>query len=226
MRTCNRVCFFSFPNPIVCSRSARITSAQAVLKTCTIKKKKETGTLPGDIFGGTAAMLVAMPSAIAFGLIIYAPLGAEFSGRAAIGGIMGTIVIGLLASIFGGTNRLISAPCAPAAAVLAVFVTEVLKKGTVPADMIPVYILMIGLIVGIVQIILGKMGGGTFIKYIPYPVVAGYLSGVGILIFIGQVPKLLGLPKDVSFIQSFGMFGSWQWESIIVGSAPILVPPM
>ena len=145
--------------------------------------------LSGDIFGGTAAMLVALPSAIAFGLIIYAPLGAEFSSKAAIGGIMGTVALGLIAPLLGGTSRLVTAPCAPAAAVLAVFVGELLKKGTISPDVIPVYITLVALFAGILQVILGKIGGGKFIKYIPYPVVAGYLSGVGVLIFTGQLPK-------------------------------------
>ncbi len=187
------------------------------------EKKVSNGNLIGDFFGGTAAMLVALPSAIAFGLIIYAPLGTAFSGRAAVGGIMGTIAIGLLASIFGGTKRLISAPCAPAAAVLAVFVTELVSKGAIPIDLIPVYIMLVGLCVGIVQIILGKIGGGTFIKYIPYPVVAGYLSGVGVLIFTGQLPKLLGLPKDIKLWQGLHMVNDWKWESITVGLVTITV---
>lgn len=193
------------------------------MDTHTTDKKTNSGSLVGDLFGGTAAMLVALPSAIAFGLLIYAPLGVEFSGRAAIGGIMGTILIGLVASLFGGTKSLISAPCAPAAAVLSVFVAEAMKKGTVAAELIPVYIMLISLIVGAIQILLGKVKGGAFIKYIPYPVVAGYLSGVGFLIFIGQVPKLLGLPKDVKLLAGLQMPGDWKWESIGVGVVTIIV---
>ena len=164
--------------------------------------------LLGDFFGGTAAMLVALPSAIAFGLIIYAPLGPAFSSKAALGGIIGTIALGLIAPIFGGTKRLVSAPCAPAAAVLAVFVAETVKKGSVPAELIPVFITLIAFFTGVVQIILGKLGGGKFIKYIPYPVVTGYLSGVGVLIFIGQLPKLLGVPKMSHCCTRFRVYSS------------------
>ena len=193
------------------------------MNTTTTQKKESTSNIVGDIFGGTASMLVALPSAIAFGLLIYAPLGASFSGRAAIGGIMGTIAMGLLASIFGGTNRLISAPCAPAAAVLSVFVAELVKNGTLPADLIPVYLMLVGLVVGIVQIIIGKLRGGTFIKYIPYPVVAGYLSGVGVIIFTGQFPKWLGLPKEIKFWEGLTRVSDWKWESITVGAVTIFV---
>jgi len=104
-----------------------------------------------------------------------------------------------------------------------VFVTEVTAKGTIPHELIPVYIMIIGFLVGIAQVFLGKIGGGTFIKYIPYPVVAGYLSGVGILIFIGQVPKFLGLPKEVKFWDGLLMTSAWKWESIVVGAVTIAV---
>lgn len=186
-------------------------------------KQTSLNNLIGDIFGGTAAMLVALPSAIAFGLIIYAPLGPEFSGRAAVGGIMGTIILAILAPVFGGTKRLVTAPCAPAAAVLAVFVTELMSRGSIAAELIPVYITMVSLFAGVVQVILSKIGGGKFIKYIPYPVVAGYLSGVGVLIIIGQLPKLLGLPERIKILEGLVMIKDWKWENILVGVVTIIV---
>lgn len=184
--------------------------------------------LPGDLFGGTAAMLVALPSAIAFGLIIFAPLGAEFSARAAIGGVIGTIMIGLITPVFGGTKKLISAPCAPAAAVLSVFVGELFHKGTFPPETIPLYVMLAGLMAGAFQMLAGYLGGGKFIKYIPYPVVAGYLSGVGILIFFGQFPKFLGLPGKMPLWQGLMQPHIWRWESISVGAitiAAMLISP-
>lgn len=177
--------------------------------------------LSGDIFGGSASMLVALPSAIAFGLIIYAPLGKEFSGMAAIGGILGTIAVSLFAALFGGTKKLISAPCAPAAAVLSVFVTELVRTNSIPHNLIPLYILIVGFFAGVVQLLIGKIGGGRFIKYIPYPVVAGYLSGVGVLIFIGQFPKFLGINGSIKIQQAIVQTDLWRWESITVGLVTI-----
>jgi len=177
----------------------------------------------GDILGGTASMLVAIPSSIAFGLIIFAPLGAQFSGQAAIGGIIGTITMALFAAIFGGTKRLISAPCAPAAAVLSVFVSEMAKRGSVPVESISIYVTLVSLFAGFVQVLIGKSGGGRFIKYIPYPVVAGYLSGVGVLIFFGQLPKFLGIPVKVTVSTFFSSLYLFRWESIVVGLVTIIV---
>lgn len=177
--------------------------------------------LVNDIFGGLSSMLVALPSAIAFGLVIYTAIGADFAGAGAMAGIIGTAAIGIVAPLIGGTRRLISAPCAPAAAVLAVFVKEMIDKGTDPA-LLPLLLIVVGLLAGLVQVAAGLLKGGRIIKYIPFPVVAGYLSGVGVLIFTAQFPKFLGLPKGVTFLNSFAAADQWAWQSLVVGGVTIL----
>ncbi|OFZ14422.1 MAG: hypothetical protein A2X86_05635 [Bdellovibrionales bacterium GWA2_49_15] len=141
-------------------------------------------------------MLVALPAAIAFGLVIYAPLGADYTSFGALAGILGTIALGLVTPMIGGTAGLITAPCAPAAAVLAAFVANLVKTAGVAPEMISVYLAVVILFAGLLQTLFSVLGGGKFIKFIPYSVVTGYLSGVGVLIFLGQLPKLLGVPKD------------------------------
>ncbi|MBN2628744.1 MAG: hypothetical protein JXA95_18920, partial [Spirochaetales bacterium] len=93
--------------------------------------------LAGDMFSGLAAALVSLPSAIAFGLIIYAPLGPHYGGKAAIAGIVGTAVLGLVAALIGGSSRLISAPCAPSAAVLSAFTASLVAASAMPVTAIP-----------------------------------------------------------------------------------------
>ncbi|MBF0443744.1 MAG: hypothetical protein HQK54_17685 [Oligoflexales bacterium] len=68
----------------------------------------------GDLGGGAAGMLVALPSAIAFGLIVYSPFGAQFAGMGATMGILGTIALGLFVPLIGRTPKLVTAQCAPA----------------------------------------------------------------------------------------------------------------
>ena len=85
--------------------------------------------LAGDFWGGLAAMLVALPSAIAFGVIIYSPLGGSYAAYGALAGILGTTALGFIAAAMGGTKRLITAPCAPAAVVLSAFAIELLQEG-------------------------------------------------------------------------------------------------
>jgi SulP family sulfate permease len=181
----------------------------------------------GDFWGAMAAMLVALPSAIAFGVTIFAPLGGSFSAFGAITGILGVVALGVIASGFGGTKKLISAPCAPAAAVLSAFVIESLGRSLTPLNIIIMVALVI-LLAGIVQVTFGLMRLGQLIKYMPYPVVSGYLSGVGLYIIASQAPTFLGLPKGAHFWESISGFNLWQWQSIVIGlvtiSAMLLAP--
>ena len=166
-------------------------------------------------------MLVALPSAIAFGVTIYSPLGSSYAAQGAMAGILGVTAIGLLASLFGGTNRLISAPCAPAAAVLSAFVIEFLQGNGGNLESILLMLALLGLMAGIIQVAFGSVGLGTLIKYMPYPVVSGYLSGVGLYIIASQVPKLLGVPKDIHFWESLASQPLWKWQGIVVGLVTI-----
>lgn len=185
------------------------------------------GQRTGEIWGGLAAMLVALPSAIAFGILVYAPLGPAYAATGAMAGILGTIAIGIVAPIFGGTPRLISAPCAPAAAVMSTLVVELLRGsspgGTGQAELVFLLLTLATVLAGGLQFVFGAIGGGRLIKYIPYPVVAGYLSGVGVLIFLSQVPKLLGLPKGMSLAAGIFAPASWKTEGLVVGVVTILV---
>ncbi len=136
-------------------------------------------------------MLVALPSAIAFGVIIFTPLGRDYVVLGAVADILGTTAVGLVAPAFGGTNRLITAPSAPAAAVLSAFALQSVRQGT-PAETILLMMALVALFCGALQILFGIVGLGRLIKYMPYPVVSGYLSGVGLIIILSQVPKFLG----------------------------------
>lgn len=176
----------------------------------------------GDFWGGLAAMLVALPSAIAFGVTIYAPLGASYVAQGALAGILGVAALGLIAPALGGTNRLISAPCAPAAAVLSAFAIEFLHEGgNVQALFLMLSIL--GFLAGLLQIVFGALSFGRLIEYMPYPVVSGYLSGVGLIIIGSQVPKFLGAEKGMSIWHALMSPLSWQWQSLLIGIVTILV---
>jgi SulP family sulfate permease len=176
--------------------------------------------LAGDFWGGFAAMLVALPSAIAFGVTIYASLGGSYAAYGALAGILGATAMGLVASSMGGTNRLISAPCAPAAAVLTAFAIERIQHGADPAA-VAVLLAALGLAAGVLQVIFGGIGLGRLIKYMPYPVVSGYLSGVGLYIISGQVPKFLGAPAGTHLGHALAHPALWVWQGMVVGAATI-----
>ncbi len=167
-------------------------------------------------------MLVALPSAIAFGVTIFSPLGGTYAAQGAIAGILGVTALGLVAGAFGGTNRLITAPCAPAAAVLAALAIQLSHDG-VEAGSVVLMLTLMGLICGLLQVAFGAVGLGRLIKYMPYPVVSGYLSGVGLIIILSQIPKLLGLPKEASLWAGLVSPSSWQWQGVIVGLVTVTV---
>lgn len=176
----------------------------------------------GDVFGGLAAMLVAFPSAIAFGLISTSTLGPAYVGYGALAGMVGAIALGLVAALLGGAPRLISAPCAPAAAMLAAFAAEFAKpaSGLPPATIFSL-LALIGLFAALLQLGFGFIKGGRFIKYIPYPVVAGYMSGVGVIILLSQLPKLLGLPAGTSIHNALDL-ALWNPLALMVAAATIV----
>lgn len=167
-------------------------------------------------------MLVALPSAIAFGVTIYSVLGGAYVAVGALAGILGATAIGIVASTFGGTNRLISAPCAPAAAVVSAFAIEAMHSGT-PVDTTLLLLTLLGLLAGLMQVLFGVLRLGLLIKYMPYTVVSGYLSGVGLIIIGSQVPKLLGTPKGVGFWTALVTPEHWRWQGILVGVATMAV---
>lgn len=180
-----------------------------------------------DAWGGLAAMLVALPSAIAFGVAMYAPLGPGFAGAGALAGMLGTVAMGLVAPALGGAPRLVSAPCAPAAAVMAALCARLVAGGSTPGEAV-VSLLLVGVFSGALQLVYGALGGGRLIKYIPYPVVTGYMSGVGLLIIIKQAGPFLGLPKEVSAWAGLMSPSAWQWPAYTVAlvtiAAALLAP--
>jgi SulP family sulfate permease len=173
--------------------------------------------LVNDFWGGLSAMLVALPASLAFGVAVVAPLGPAYSGAGALSGLLGAFAMGVVAASLGGAPRLVSAPCAPAAAVMGALALELARDPHREPSSILLLLTLTALISGALQIAYGAAGGGTLIKYIPYPVVTGYLSGVAIVIFLKQLPSFLGLPKGVSAAAGWAHPGAWNPVSIAVG---------
>lgn len=152
--------------------------------------------LKGDIFGGITAGIVALPLALAFGVQ---------SGLGPDAGLYGAIFIGFFASLFGGTNTQISGPTAPMTAVSMVIIAGIIaaNDGNV-ANALP-YILIVFLLAGLMQVLLGVLKLGKYIKYIPYPVVSGFMTAIGVIILITQLLPLLGyyVTDDKEYISQY-----------------------
>ena len=165
-------------------------------------------------------MLVALPSAIAFGVTIFSPLGADFGAKGALAGMLGVTALGLVAATFGGTQRLISAPCAPAAAVLSALTIQMTQQGA-GVGAVVLTLFLVAFVSSLVQISLGLLRIGELIKYMPFPVVSGYLSGVGLIIVMSQLPKWMALPKGMNWWEGLHAIELWQAPSLIVGAVTV-----
>lgn len=161
--------------------------------------------------------MVALPSAIAYGVLVYSALGAAYAGAGAVAGILGAAVLGIVAPLVGRNGGFISAPCAPAAAVLAGTAASLMALPAMSAERAIALLSAAVLLAAVLQAILGLLRVGQMIKFIPYQIVSGYLSGVALVIAVGQLPKLLGLPKSVSLAAGLVSPQLWNWTGISVG---------
>ncbi|TKB12099.1 SulP family inorganic anion transporter [Desulforhopalus sp. IMCC35007] len=143
------------------------------------------GQLKGDLFGGLTAGVVALPLALAFGVA---------SGFGAVAGLYGAIALGLFAALFGGTPTQISGPTGP---MTVVFASAVMAF---PGN--PSAILGVVFFAGLFQIGFGLLKVGGFVRYIPYPVISGFMSGIGVIIILIQLHPLLGAPSVSSPIEA------------------------
>ena len=182
----------------------------------------------GDLWGGLAAMLVALPSSIAFGVLVYGAIGPEQAGAGALAGILGAAALGIIAPLVGGNGGFITAPCAPAAAILSALAAGLAASGSVPPDRIVALLGLTALLSALFQLVFGFARVGRLIKFIPYQVVSGYLSGVAVIIAVGQLPKLLGVAKGTHLHAMLVSPDLWRWQGIVVGLitiAAVLLAP-
>ncbi|RMD93969.1 MAG: STAS domain-containing protein [Calditrichaeota bacterium] len=182
--------------------------------------------LKGDILGGITTSVISLPLAIAFGVVAFAPLGEKYVALGALTGLYGVIVAGLIASILGGTPGQISVPTAPMSVMVTSIIATLLKDPEIAAmgeNQVTIILLLVAMTIfmaGVLQIILGAIGGGKLIKYIPYPVIAGFMNGIAIIIFISQLKPFFGISKDASFNVLFS--GGFRFETILVGGTTIV----
>lgn len=176
----------------------------------------------GEFWGGLASMLVALPSSIAFGVVVYAAIGPDRAADGALAGIIGAAVLGIVAPLVGRNGGFITAPCAPAAAVLAAMAAGFAAQPGFSAERILALLALTALVSALLQVALGAVRAGRLIKFIPYQVVSGYLSGVALVIAVGQLPRLLGLPGDMALAQGLLTPALWNWAGIAVGAVTIV----
>ena len=142
----------------------------------------------GDLFGGITAGIVALPLALAFGAST--DMGPE-------AGLYGAIFVSFFAALFGGTSTQISGPTAPMTAVSMVVIAGIVASFDGNIESALPIILGVFLLGGLMQVGLGVLGLGKYIKYIPYPVVSGFMTAIGVIIIVTQINPSVGYyPKE------------------------------
>ncbi len=134
----------------------------------------------GDVFGGTTAAIVALPLALAFGVA---------SGAGPTAGLYGAIFVGFFAALFGGTPTQVSGPTGPMTVVITTVVASLVARYPDTGLAMAFTVVMMG---GVLQVIFGLMRLGQYITLLPYTVISGFMSGIGVIIILLQLPPLLG----------------------------------
>ena len=152
--------------------------------------------LRGDVFGGITAGIIALPLALAFGVS---------SGLGPTAGLYGAIFLSFFAAILGGTNTQISGPTAPMTALSMVVIATLIASNDGDVGKALPIILAVFMLAGLMQIGLGFMGLGKYIRYIPYPVVSGFMTAIGLIILTTQTLPVFGYypGEDTALVESF-----------------------
>jgi len=174
--------------------------------------------LRGDILGGVTAGIVALPLALAFGVTAFSVLthyGYSLEEASSIGakaGLYGAIGLSILAAIFGGTATQISGPTAPMTTVSIKVVAVALTGAAVASqadtlDRALPMILATFMAGGLMQISFGFLKLGKYIRFIPYSVVSGFMTGIGVIIIITSIFPFFGSasPIEEGFAPSLGV---------------------
>lgn len=139
--------------------------------------------LRGDLFGGITTAIISLPLALTFGVA---------SGAGAAAGLYGAVIVGLFAALFGGTSTLISEPTGPMTVVMTAIVTAMIA--TNPDNGLAMAFTVV-MIAGLVQVLLGLLRLGRYITLMPYSVISGFMSGIGVILIILQLAPFLGQPS-------------------------------
>ena len=163
-----------------------------------------------DLAGGLTTAIISLPLALAFGVA---------SGAGAKSGLVGAVLVGLFAAIFGSSKRLISEPTGPMTVIMTAMIASL--TATYPDQGLAMAFTVV-MIAGLVQILLGALKLGKFITLMPYSVISGFMSGIGVLLILMQIPPFLGVARQgggaVGMLRALpGMLGEIAYPELGLG---------
>lgn len=161
-----------------------------------------TKNIKGDIFGGITAGIVALPLALAFGIQAFGGINDPAApSMGALAGLVGATLLGFFAALFGGTHSQISGPTGPMTVITASLVAGAWTSSNGNFSAVLIAMSLAGIFCGLFQILFGIIRIGKYVRYIPYPVLSGFMSGIGVIIILQQIYPLFGLKSPSGTVQ-------------------------
>ena len=136
--------------------------------------------LRGDLFGGVTAAIIALPMALAFGVA---------SGAGPAAGLYGAVLVGLFAALFGSTPTLISEPTGPMTVIMTAVIASLIAANPEQGMAMAFTVVMLA---GVFQVLFGVLKIGHYVTMMPYTVISGFMSGIGIILILLQLGPFLG----------------------------------
>ncbi|MFW2582299.1 SulP family inorganic anion transporter, partial [Aliarcobacter butzleri] len=166
--------------------------------------------IKNDILSGITVAVVALPLALAFGVV---------SGAGATAGLYGAIILGFFAALFGGVPVQVSGPTGPMTVVFAA------TLAAFPNDFSSA--MMVVFLAGLLQILFGIVDLGKWVKYIPYPIISGFMCGIGVIIMILQINPFLGVESNSSIVYVLThiteTLKNINYDALLIGSITLII---
>lgn len=177
----------------------------------------ETNNIKGDVFGGITAGIVALPLALAFGIQAFGGVDCpEASSMGALAGLVGATLLGFFAALFGGTHSQISGPTGPMTVITASIVSGAWASSQGNISAVLLSMSLAGIFCGLFQVLFGLIRIGKYVRYIPYPVLSGFMSGIGVIIILQQLYPIIGKKSPASTLDMILNFPAAFAEGISV----------
>ncbi|MCM2329040.1 MAG: SulP family inorganic anion transporter [Lysobacter sp.] len=184
--------------------------------------------LAGDLRGALASLMVGLPYSITSGMLAFAPLGPAYLASGMAAGLAASSVAGLAASFFGGTAFQINGPRASVAVLIAGLITAIIAHASMATGGEPdvprvlgIAMLCIGLS-GVLQVAFGLLRFGAIIRFLPYPVISGFMVALGVLVLWPQIPAILGMEPGSSLASLAQDMGA-RWGAVAAGLVTVVV---
>lgn len=186
-------------------------------------------TIRGEVVGGATAAILGIPTSIGYGVLAFHALGDRYVSHAILAGLYGATLVPLAALAFGYRGATIYAPRSILALLLGTVVLQTIAPAAAPGgsawnvEQTLTLLFLLILLAGVFQALIGALGAGTLIKYIPAPVMAGFQNAVALLILIAQLGTLTGAPSDVSPAQIGRYLSAVQPLTLAIGLGTAVV---